>query len=170
MVSSNRLTEVCWICWRERPMQVFRSIIDTAAPTRPRTTICNQYGMNIALWRECLQPNCLQQLRLICIAHAAGSLDGKIKVWRVSSGQCLRRFDHAHSQGVTCVALSRDGTHVSGPARHLDCPLCKCFAVEISTWPTMLVKMVITAADSVAQQSSKDSQTSSAAWCPHSME
>jgi WD40 repeat-containing protein SMU1 len=43
-------------------------------------------------------------------------MDGKIKVWRLSSGQCLRRFDHAHAQGVMCVALSRDGTQVRVPA------------------------------------------------------
>jgi WD40 repeat-containing protein SMU1 len=34
------------------------------------------------------------------------------QVWRVTTGQCQRRFSPAHSQGVTSIAFNKDGTQV----------------------------------------------------------
>lgn len=43
---------------------------------------------------------------------ATGGRDGKVKVWKVSTGVCLRKFTKAHPQGVTCLCFSRDSSHV----------------------------------------------------------
>jgi len=40
---------------------------------------------------------------------ASGCKEGKIKVWRLSTGECIRRFAAAHPDGgVACVAFSAD--------------------------------------------------------------
>ena len=43
---------------------------------------------------------------------ATGSQGGKVKVWKLSSGMCLRNFSQAHTQGVTSVSFSKDGTQI----------------------------------------------------------
>lgn len=43
---------------------------------------------------------------------ASGCKEGTIKVWRISTGQCLRKFVRAHEDGVTALAFSRDGTQL----------------------------------------------------------
>jgi len=42
----------------------------------------------------------------------AGSHDGAIKTWRIGTGNVTRRYDKAHSQGVTSVRLNDDATAV----------------------------------------------------------
>jgi WD40 repeat-containing protein SMU1 len=43
---------------------------------------------------------------------ATGSEDGKVKVWKISSGLCLRRFENAHSCSIHSIFFSRDSTQL----------------------------------------------------------
>lgn len=43
---------------------------------------------------------------------ATGSESGEVKVWKLDSGLCLRRFDRAHNQSIHSICFSMDGTQL----------------------------------------------------------
>lgn len=43
---------------------------------------------------------------------ASGGQDGKIKIWKVRTGQCVKRIAPAHAQGVTSLFFTPDGTQI----------------------------------------------------------
>jgi len=43
---------------------------------------------------------------------ATGSQDGQIKVWRIATGQCARRYEKAHTEGVSWINWSKDSTQL----------------------------------------------------------
>ena len=47
---------------------------------------------------------------------ASGDKAGAVKVWKLATGVCLRRYDAAHGAGITSLAFSADGSHLLSAA------------------------------------------------------
>eukprot|EP01061_Rhynchopus_euleeides_P016565 TRINITY_DN27885_c0_g2_i1.p1 TRINITY_DN27885_c0_g2~~TRINITY_DN27885_c0_g2_i1.p1 ORF type:complete len:560 (+),score=194.54 TRINITY_DN27885_c0_g2_i1:116-1681(+) len=43
---------------------------------------------------------------------ASGCQAGTVKIWKVSTGQCMRLFNAAHSAGITSIQFTKDGSQV----------------------------------------------------------
>lgn len=43
---------------------------------------------------------------------AVGNIAGEIKIWRISTGKCMRSFPLAHTAGVSTLQFSKDGTNL----------------------------------------------------------
>ena len=42
----------------------------------------------------------------------SASLDGEVKVWQVNTGQCIRKFEKAHPQGICSVVFNYDSSQL----------------------------------------------------------
>mgnify|MGYP003887229673 CR=1 FL=1 len=53
---------------------------------------------------------------------ATGGSDGEVKVWRISTGKCLRRIS-AHDRGsaISCLAFAPDGSHILTGSEDSNC-------------------------------------------------
>jgi WD40 repeat-containing protein SMU1 len=56
---------------------------------------------------------------ILCLAFsqdseylASGSEDGMVKIWRISTGKCVKRLEKAHSKAVTSVAFTSDNAQI----------------------------------------------------------
>lgn len=43
---------------------------------------------------------------------ASGAAKGDVKIWRLATGSCVRKFPTAHSGGITSLEFTRDGTQI----------------------------------------------------------
>lgn len=61
---------------------------------------------------------------ILCLAFnlesdylASGSNDGKLKIWQINTGKCVKKFENAHLSGINSVCFTRDDSQILTASR-----------------------------------------------------
>jgi len=99
------------------PQERFVKISNTKLKYQKFFPFCGPFLVMCLLYRQ--DNFMMMEDAILCLTFsrdsemlASGSQDGKIKVWKIQTGQCLRKFEKAHSKGVTSMQFSKDNSQL----------------------------------------------------------